>query len=243
MSTHACSSRHLLVRLQREWDRLSRSPRAVADAHRWELRIERFASLDDLLRATGYGDVGARHGDDDRVLADLVRLARDHELAARVVLQRLLPGISAIARRAVRDDRSRDEVLDDLVATAWTVIRTYPIERRPTYVAPGLLRSIHYQALQRPTRRLATFVPVAGHAFDATPAADTGPGATEELAELLALARQSGLDERDIELARRLGRGETTTELARSADVTPRTVRNHRAIVAHRLRHVALAGG
>ncbi|MBI5090265.1 MAG: hypothetical protein HZB15_15775, partial [Actinobacteria bacterium] len=45
----------------------------------------------------------------------------------------------------------------------------------------------------------------------------------------------------DIDLARRLGRGESTREIAASFDVTDRTVRNKRDALTYRLRAVALA--
>ena len=60
-------------------------------------------------------DDGGERVPGDRVLAALVVAARTDPLAGRVVLQRLLPGLSAIARRRARcvDEhlRNTDEVL------------------------------------------------------------------------------------------------------------------------------------
>ena len=173
---------------------------------------------------------------DDHVLGSLVRLAVTDQLAARVVLQRLLPGISTMARRRTGRGRSYHSVLDEVVATAWTVIRTYPVDRRHTYVAVGLLREIDYQSFRRARRRLTTFVPRPLHTFDAQPAPVGAIGPAEELRELLEAAAAAGLDPADIELARRLGRGETTREIAQSTNVTDRTVRNKRDAVTYRLR-------
>ncbi|MBI5090264.1 MAG: hypothetical protein HZB15_15770, partial [Actinobacteria bacterium] len=169
--------RHILVRLQRDWDRLARSRGAVQRAGRWNLlgldHARTLTSLDDVLAQTGYGAMLTPAN--DAALADLVRLAATDQLAARVVLQRLLPGISSLARRRTHAGQSRHEVLDEVVASAWTVIRTYPIDRRSSYVAAGLLRDIDYQTFRRATRRLATFVPHPQHTFDLQAAPEPDP--------------------------------------------------------------------
>jgi DNA-binding NarL/FixJ family response regulator len=45
----------------------------------------------------------------------------------------------------------------------------------------------------------------------------------------------------DLVLARRLAEGTTTAQLAAEAQVTERTIRNHRAAMLYRLRSIALA--
>ena len=62
-------TRHTLVRLQREWRRLTRSPQALAAARSWSLRVVPFESLDDLLAATGHGCTDRPADHDDAVLA------------------------------------------------------------------------------------------------------------------------------------------------------------------------------
>ena len=215
MSSTPIQPRHLLVRLQHDWEHIKQSRRALHQARQWclvstPLGPDRpLESLDDVLRWAGYG-CAAGNGGDDHVLGSLVRLAVTDQLAARVVLQRLLPGISTMARRRTGRGRSYHSVLDEVVATAWTVIRTYPVDRRHTYVAVGLLREIDYQSFRRARRRLTTFVPRPLHTFDAQPAPVGAIGPAEELRVLLEAAAAAGLDPADIELARRLGRGETT---------------------------------
>lgn len=249
MSTTPVHARHLLIRLQHDWDHIKRSRAAVQHARRWCLSTSSVAthrpleSLDDVLAWAGYGCRDERGGGDDQILGQLVKLAQSDKLAARVVLQRLLPGISSMARRRASRDRPRHEVLDELVAFAWTVICTYPVDRKHTYVAAGLLREIEYQSFTRPHRRLTTFVPLPLHTFDDRPAPTTTVAAADELRDLLDLAISVGVDPNDIELARRLGRGETTRDIAHSSKVTDRTVRNHRDAVTYRLRAVALAAG
>jgi DNA-binding CsgD family transcriptional regulator len=233
-------TRHTLVRLQREWGRLNRSPRALSAARSWSLCIEHFASLDDLLVASGFGQVARAADHDDALLGDLLAAARHHPLAARVVLQRLLPGLSAIARRNTPVGTELVGSIDDLLAAAWTVIRTYPIDRRPTFVVAGLLRDCEYHAFRRHRRRKAVFVPVPNERFADSAATETDDAGTE-LRRLLDDAARAGMSADDLVLARRLAEGTTTAQLAAEAQVTERTIRNHRAAMLYRLRTIALA--
>lgn len=232
--------RHLLTRLQYDWDRLGRTPSVLSEARRWHLSIARFDSLDDLLGHLGYGRTSPKgsHGD-DLPLRELVVVARTDQLAARVVLQRILPGLSSMVRRRSQSFHEGLDQFDDVLAAAWTVIRHYPIERHPSYVAAGLLREIEYYAFRRDYRRKATFIPTPTSDFErVADTIDDDPRA--ELLDLLAHARRAGLDEADLELARRLGDGATTAELAQERHVTDRTIRNHRTAMVNRLRDVAL---
>lgn len=233
-------TRHTLVRLQREWGRLNRSPHALSTARSWPLRIERFESLDDLLVASGFGQVARAADHDDALLGDLLAAARHHPLAARVVLQRLLPGLSAIARRHTHVGTELVGSIDDLLAAAWTVIRTYPIDRRPAFVVAGLLRDCEYHAFRRHHRRKAVFVPVPNERFADSAATETDD-AGAELRRLLDDAARAGMSADDLVLARRLAEGTTTAQLAAEAQVTERTIRNHRAAMLYRLRTIALA--
>ena len=239
-TTPAGPTRHTLVRLQREWVRLNRSPHALSAARSWPLRIERFESLDELLVASGFGQVARAADHDDDLLGDLLAAARTHPLAARVVLQRLLPGLSAIARRHTRVGTELVGSIDDLLAAAWTVIRTYPIDRRPTFVVAGLLRDCEYHAFRRHRRRKGVFLPVPNERFTDGAAIETDDAGTE-LRRLLDDAARAGMSTDDLVLARRLAEGTTTAQLAAEAQVTERTIRNHRAAMLYRLRTIALA--
>jgi DNA-binding CsgD family transcriptional regulator len=173
-------------------------------------------------------------------LGDLLAAARTHPLAARVVLQRLLPGLSAIARRHTRVGTELVGSIDDLLAAAWTVIRTYPIDRRPTFVVAGLLRDCEYHAFRRHRRRKGVFLPVPNERFTDSAATETDDARTE-LRRLLDDAARAGMSTADLVLARRLAEGTTTAQLAAEAQVTERTIRNHRAAMLYRLRSIALA--
>ena len=240
----------LVRRLSVEWQH--RTMRAV-DLRRvraWQLPGGAIATLDDVLDRCGVArspepaTQGGRHRHDpiaevdhDAYLIDLLRLARTDELAARIVLQRILPALAGVARRHTSNHHGFSDLLDDLVANSWASIRTYPVERRPRRVVANLVRDIGFQTIVRPARRRnATEMPV-DHAALAAPEVPGDRHPLVELVELLGDAERIGvLSAVDVQLIRdliRLGRPE---HLAVLLDVTPRTVRNHRDAVVHRLR-------
>jgi DNA-directed RNA polymerase specialized sigma24 family protein len=229
----------VMQRLHGEWQWLNGSRRSLERVAGWGLAVGPVATLDDLLRHAGYGTVARGGHTDDHVLATLVALARHDDLAGRVVLQRMLPGVAAMARRRANSPELRTAVIDDLVTTAWTVIRTYPVEQRPDYVAANLLRRIEYEAFRKPTRRRATFTPRPPHVFDEIEATQPAPDAKREVDELLDAAARRGVAPDEIEFARRLARGDSTQAIAADLGVTDRTIRNRRANVTARLAQVA----
>jgi DNA-directed RNA polymerase specialized sigma24 family protein len=231
----------VLQLLHREWLRLSACRRSIERVASWGLPVGPVTSLDDVLRHAGFGTLQPGGHADDHVLAILVGLARHDELAGRVVLQRMLPGVVAMARRRTTTPIARAAATDELVATTWTVIRTYPVEHRPDYVAANLLRRVEYEVFRKHTRRRATFAPRPTHLFDDLRAADPPVEPAHELRELLDLAAQRGFPQDELELARRLARGESTTAIAADLGVTDRTVRNRRTNLTTRLAELAAA--
>jgi DNA-directed RNA polymerase specialized sigma24 family protein len=73
------------------------------------------------------------------LLALLVRAPRE-QLAGRVVLQAMLPGLKSLSSRLARSVVSFEELWQILFACLWERIVTYPVERRPSRVAANLLR-------------------------------------------------------------------------------------------------------
>lgn len=232
------------------------------------VRTARPADLEALLASTGYrpypgalrceprdaADPGrVEHqetaGDLDRFdrrLATLVFRAGTDPEAARVVLQRLLPGLLAIARRRSQNDRRlTPEMYDELLANAWIVIRCYPIERRPSRVAANLLRDIEYQTFVRPARlrRVAT-TPIdeeirSGHDERDEFRFDEAPGSFAEVVALLRAAADAGMEQDDLRLAVALASGRSINDLAAQRSRTPRAERYRRARVLARLREIA----
>jgi hypothetical protein len=250
----------LTERLDQEWERLRAQPSSRARVVAWgqaEPVLTPYDDLDDVLaaaRGTGPASPAAGTGgaDPDEVLAAVMRRAADDEVAAQLVLRRLLPGLVRIALR--RGGTGRWEVkplFDDLTAAGWLVVRTYPLERRPRRVAANLLLDAEYQVCVRPfRRRSATEMPVPSFAGDSleeqlmTDAAGRQLSlprhASEELATLLVECQGRDLPSDDVELLWSLYLdGEPVQAAARRLSVTPRTVLSRRVAATARLRAVA----
>jgi DNA-directed RNA polymerase specialized sigma24 family protein len=126
---------HVLANLESEWRRVARCSAGRRALLRW-------GAAHPVLR--GAGDLGellerrrAAAGA-PAILAALAVLARTDELAARTLLQALLPGLVRLARTAGHDDR---EAIDEFVSLAWERIRTYPVGR-PGPVAGNILLDV-----------------------------------------------------------------------------------------------------
>ena len=127
-----------LDRLEREWQALQGGPLA-ARLRAWghgEPALSAFASADALIRFLHSRAPGL---DKDAVLNGLLARARTDPLAARVVLQALLPGLKGLARRMFLEADEAGQLWQLLLASAWERIRTYPLERRPRRIAANLL--------------------------------------------------------------------------------------------------------
>jgi DNA-directed RNA polymerase specialized sigma24 family protein len=194
-------------------------------------------NLDDVLTAVGFETAGTP--DTERRLRHLVVLAGNDELAARVVVQRLLPGLLAVVRRRRRGGHG-DTAFDELLATLWISIRTYNPDRQPTCLAAALISDADYRAFRSANRRRsATERPV--DIDDSTYVAEHRTCASDELDELLNDALDAGVSRDDIEMVRQLIDAPRAIDLATHLKVTPRTIRNRRDRITGRLREVALA--
>ena len=128
--------------LDREWQAEHEHSAAGAAA------LARWSESEPALRGLGdLGDVLAQRGDQQRcgdIFAALARLAPTDQLAARTLLQALLPGLVHMALRRFADD---PEALEEVTALAWERIRTYP-PSRPGGVAANVIVDVRkrYQA-------------------------------------------------------------------------------------------------
>ena len=221
--------------LDREWRGLAVRPDAVARARSWRVADEPFEDLDELLLLLGYR---AAHTPvcNERLLR-VVEIGRFDDLAARVVLQRVLPGLLAVIRGR---RRSHDGSFEELVGAAWLAIRACRTDTSPEQVAANVVRDAAYRAFTAPRRRKsATEIAVDPHTLEETPDVPR-IGPCEELATLLADAREFGVAARDLALLRDLVVVGSPGQVAALREVTPRTVRNHRDRITARLRRVAL---
>jgi hypothetical protein len=170
----------------------------------------------------------------------LVALAREDDLAARVVLQRMLPGLSSCAKRNSSTFDARLDALDELLSEAWAVIRSFPIERRSRYVIKNLLRDCEYRAFLKARRRL--LIQDATDPADLDRAVEPDESAGEPLitiVELLGSARAAGMSPADVAIVVALLNTATVKQAAASLRITDRTVRNRRRAVVHQLRGLA----
>lgn len=220
--------------LRAEWHRLRRDPSTLAHADGWAIVGGRIDDLDQVLTAVGFGVPAERRH--EAALRELVLRAAGDELAARVVVQRLLPGLVAVATRRRRRD---EQALGQLIGSAWIAIRTFNPARRPGNLAAALIADADYAAYRRAWRAVGgREVPVADH--DERPGGADGADASSvdpysELMHVLADARQAGVPSDDLALLQQLA--ETgTTAVAASLQVTSRTIRNRRDQATRRLR-------
>lgn len=219
----------------REWERLRARPDALGRAAGWHLVTVPLTDLDQIVERASAPRPQEVQED---VLHRLVRHAREDDLAARVLLQRLLPDLVLLHRQRGWQ-RWHDVGFGDLLATGWTVIRTYNPDRRPARLAKSLVSDVEYREYQAERRRIGHGRPSDPRVFDElVAAAHSDP--TVELAELIGDPR-AGLDDDDRDLVRRLLSGRMANDIARELDITPRTLRNRRQRIAVRLREVAVA--
>ena len=198
--------------------------RLVADA----------TDLDVIIRATQRGVKPA--GSDDVILHRLVELARDDDLAGRVLVQRLLPGLISQAA-AHRDYFEIIDPIELVVPAAWLALRTFDTERRRQHIAASLISDAVFSAFRAPLRRRSSSEEVRSpDRFEEDAGRLASATAMEELADVVRDARCAGVPTGDIELLRRLAQVESPSTVADERNVTSRTIRNHRDRAVERVR-------
>ena len=127
----------VLRQLDREWIDVGGGGRRAL--RRWAERdpsLGEFASLNALVEKVnerGRGD------ESDAILLLLLRLAPFDDLAARTVLQAMMPAMKNLtAKFSTCGAWSPEETAAVVVAAMWERIRGYPVERRPRKVAANL---------------------------------------------------------------------------------------------------------
>jgi hypothetical protein len=241
------------TRLWLDWDVLARSRSNVRRVNSWELPGDVVRHLDEVLTRAGYGQSVTDDGC-DHYLSLLTAVAHRDELACRVVVQRILPGLIAIAiRRGRIVVEGPSFALDQLVSSAWMVIRRYPIDRRPRRVAANLLRDIEYQSFVREARTKRSRTEIAadtwtiinGETLSATrgqpvrgasvPITDDDPVATaSEMSNLLHDLERLGLREMDRAAIEEMLSGRLSPDSAKMAGISARALRDRRAAAIKR---------
>lgn len=210
-----------------EWERLRRRPPTLRHVNTWEFLPRPVTDLDEVLEFAGFGraidDV-----DGDRVLWHLVREGEHDDLAARIVLHRILPPLMAIAKRRGRVVQGGAQVaMVDILATAWFVIRQYPHHRRRHKVAANLVRDIEYNAFVRHHRLRHVDEHQVGDDV-LYQLLENNCASYEGLAIVLQDAQDMGVDEKHIALLREFSEGKRNEEVAQLMGISSRTVRNYK---------------
>ncbi|WP_040493795.1 hypothetical protein [Ilumatobacter nonamiensis] len=232
----------LLTELDREWIRLRHRPATIRRVRRWSgddsfERVTRsVGSLDDLVAATQPMDP-ATSASCDAILGRLVELARTDELAGRIVLQRMLPGLISRSRRWRRHAPGGDPT-DVAIGAAWIAIRRFDVDRRRRHVAPALIADALWVGFRRDTRRMATTaevpVPETMMCDHAAPTTPTDPMVA--LAATLRAADRAGVRASDLAVIRNIAAAGGPTRAATECRVTVRTIRNRRDAATRRIR-------
>lgn len=237
-STTSSSGHSIISRLNREWSRIARRPHAIRQANQWELPGGPVDHLDVILERCGFDQPG-NDSAHDAYLSLLVKVASHDELAARIVLQRIMPGIVSIAvRRAPITAGGLTGSFDLAVSAAWLVIRQYPIDRRPRRVAANVLMDIEYLAYVRDSRLKSARNESVLHPEAMLGAESSrlrsGDSPLDPVAEetgfdlLLHSLAACGLSDRDLQMLRAVGYGVNSTEASMVLGISPRSVRNRR---------------
>lgn len=224
--------------LEHEWVRICRRPANVRRAKGWQITDIEFTSLDELVVIAGAGSAGPEQ---ELVLRRLLETAATDELAARVLLQRMLPILLKANHRRPHGMTSAAGI-DELLGAAWIAIRTFDRRRQPSCLVPALVHDAVYRAFLIETRRRDLRREVVVERLEQH--ADHGTDRERTLAELRLLlleAQQAGLSAVDLEVLRRVIITGSTERVASELGVTPRAVRYRCTNIAAELAVIARA--
>lgn len=241
---HPSTGSPTIASLRREWAAIAADPASVAAVNGWQLTTISFDDLDDVLARCGHLGVGQTVGESNvsdaanTMVGALLCRAITDELAARIVLHRLLPGLIAVVRR--RGNHPGE--LDELVSAAWTVIRTYNPKRQPRFFAATLLRDCEHAAFRGAGRRKWSSEAVEPNTFSGRAAPVAEQPSADELFDLITDARRAGvLDDADLGLLEAVLSDRPAKEIAAALQISERMLRYRKAELVGRLRRVAVA--
>ena len=177
--------------LCQEWASLAQSPTSTRALAQWGSDDPALGQFTTMAELVTFMERRGSPAASDIVLAALARRAPDDQLAARALLQLLLPALCGLARRH-RWIGEVDERAQAVVAIAYERIRTYPFERRPRRIAANVVWDTTQRLLAERDRhrREPPLAGTDGPGECAAPAPDES--ATDELLELLSWAHQRG---------------------------------------------------
>ena len=228
-----------VAKLVKEWHLISSRRHEVDVVNSWKLPGGKVVNLDQVLVRAGFNTArDDSHG--DSYLWLLVKRASVDELAARIVLQRILPPLVAIARRRGQIiDGGIDGAIAEVLPTAWTVIRQYPWHRRPHKVASNLVLDSEYFAFVQANRakKVKVFAVEPNLLSQLVSEPETCEFPQEiSLESLINLAISRGIEPRHVEVLRAVASGQTAATIAKHYGIAERTARAWRALAISELR-------
>lgn len=219
-----------------EWEQLRGRRSILRRVNSWDFMPRPIHNLDEVLELCGFGRAIDDH-EGDRVLWHLVREAETCEVAARIVLHRILPALMAMAkRRGQLTHGGMEAAMSDILATAWCVIREYPHHRRHHKVAANLVRDTEYHTFVRHHRLRHVGETQVGDEMLQRMIETHHAEPLYDLVDVLRDAVELGVDHRHIEMLREFANGRTSDDIAATLGVSTRTVRNHKRNAVHAMR-------
>jgi DNA-binding CsgD family transcriptional regulator len=169
------------------------------------------------------------------------RTNADVELAARIVIQRLLPGLISIASRRGRIcDGGFDEAFSRVLTEAWTTVVHFPIERRTHKIAVNILRDSESRAFWRGDRA-AKVEASRREIFVAEQLRTATENEDNEAMRIHAWEfAHDHLSGQLLDVFKEMFAGVSSAETASRLGLTERAVRYHRTAVTNQLRSLVL---
>jgi len=232
--------------LDRDWGLLLRSGAARGAMATWQgdPALGRYQELGELIPALRSRTLSV--ADKDQILAALARRAASDDVAARTLLQAIVPGLINVAKRLGAFDADRHA---ELVGEAFALVRCYPIERRPRAVAANLC----WDTFSRLARSWRTAVAVAAREApleecEQTASAEPGFECVEVRDAITRVVAARHVRPGDVELVLRVGDdGERVVDRARTEGRGPealqKCVERARRRLAHALRSSYASAG
>ncbi len=217
----------------------SRTRGTIPCAWRDDAVLHGFERLDELIAAVRAGchDPEAT----DQILAALARRVATDDLAARALLQAVLPGLWNVAKR-LGHARVDDELEADVLMEATDRIRTYPIERRPRAIAANITWDVFGRIYRRRHRPQPATLSLETHDIEQRPN-DAAPDPSVEVVSLIADARsRRRLADADAQLLLAIAVGDDTIRARAAREGTTYAAMCERWCRARRrLRHAVAA--
>lgn len=220
-----------------EWSHIAYQTSILRQVNSWDFLPHYVDHLDELLILCGFGQP-IDDSASDKILWHVVRRATNDELAARIALHRILPALLSIARRRSRLGRiDTHDAINEIIACAWIVIRTFPHERRLNKIAANLVRDSEYHAFVRQWRlKRVQESSTERDQLELLVGVICDELAPHELEDALVEAEALGVRRDHIALLRKIGSGIHYREIARDKGVSERTIRTHQRMAIDEIR-------